>query len=58
MENINELDIVPKTFADTAGAACKVSEKQCMETAAIASRQAAKEYDLEILRDNYGWKFC
>ena len=46
----NKLDPVP--YYDTAGAARMISRKQVKGSAAIASRLAAKLYNLEIIKEN------
>lgn len=47
LENWDDIEIVPAY--DTAGSAKSVREENLRDTAAIASEQAACEYDLEIL---------
>ncbi len=49
---IKELDAQPVVYGDTAMSAKHVADKGEIHRAAIASRQAAETYDLEILREN------
>ncbi len=48
---LRELDVRWQTTYDTAGSAKRVRNKQLTAVAAIASRRAAKVYDLEVLAE-------
>tara|TARA_B100001996_G_scaffold379202_1_gene364582 strand:- start:216 stop:1079 length:864 start_codon:yes stop_codon:yes gene_type:complete len=52
-ENINKMKLLPVFHPDTAGAAKEVSELKNKTVAAIASKLAAKKYDLQIFKENF-----
>lgn len=53
-KNITDLNIKAQAKFDTAGSAKEINKKQDKQQAAIASKLAAKLYNLEILDENFG----
>ena len=51
--NLSNLDLIPRVYADTAGAAKKISLGEKNSDAAIASEFASEIYNLEILKRNF-----
>ncbi len=51
--NIARMQLSPKIFVDTAGAAKYIAEKGILDQAAIASKLAAKTYSLKILKEQF-----
>ena len=51
--NINKSNLIPIAKFDTAGAAKEISETRNKSIGAVASKLAAKIYDLEILQENF-----